>query len=63
MSSISQMGRDSLVPQVVKNSPANAGTIDSIPGSGRSLENKMATHCNSLLWKIPWTKETGGYRP
>jgi len=30
------MGRDSLVPQVVKNSPANAGTIDSIPGSGRS---------------------------
>ena len=25
------------MPQMVKNSPANAGAMDSIPGSGRSL--------------------------
>ena len=28
----------------VKNPPANAGDVSSIPGSGRSLEKKMATH-------------------
>ena len=30
----------------------------SIPGSGRSLEQEMATHSSTLAWKIPWTEET-----
>ena len=47
---------------VVKNPPANAGDIrdvGSIPGSGRSLEEGMATHSNILVWKIPWTEKPG----
>ena len=24
------------------------------------LEKEMATHCSTLAWKIPWTKEPGG---
>ena len=47
----------------VKNPPANAGdTRDagSIPGSGRPLEEGMATHSSILAWRIPWTEELGG---
>ena len=46
----------------VKNPPANAGDIRDmglIPGLGRSLEKKMATHSSILAWEIPWTEETG----
>ena len=32
----------------------------SIPGSGRSLEESMATHSSILAWRIPWTEEPGG---
>ena len=35
----------------------NAG---SIPGSGRPLEEGMATPSNILAWRIPWTVEPGG---
>ena len=57
--------RDSGFPSgsVVKNPPANAGDTEeagSIPGSGRSLEEKMATHSSVLAWRIPWTEESGG---
>ena len=48
---------------VVKNVPANAGDtgdVGSIPGSGRSLEEEMATHASILASKIPWTEEPGG---
>ena len=48
---------------VVKNLPADAkGKRDpsSIPGSGRSLEEDMATQSSILAWRIPWTKEPGG---
>ena len=48
---------------VVKNQPANAGdTRDegSIPDSGRSPGEEMATCSSILAWKIPWTEETGG---
>ena len=48
---------------MVKNPPANAGDVrdvGSIPGLGRSLEEGMATHSNSLAWRIPWTEESGG---
>ena len=47
---------------VVKNPPANlgdTGVADLIPGSGRSLEEEMATHSSILAWKIPWAEKPG----
>ena len=41
---------------VVKNPPANSG---SIPGLRRSPEKEMATHSSILAWRIPWIEETG----
>ena len=43
---------------VVKNLPANAGDVGSIPGSG--IEQEMATDFSILAWEIPWTEEPGG---
>ena len=48
---------------VVKNPPANTGdTRDKglIPGSGRSMEKKMATHSSILAWKTSWIEQPGG---
>ena len=45
---------------MVKNLTASAGDSGSIPGSGRSLEEEMATYSSILAWKIPWTEEPGG---
>ena len=42
-----------------KESACNAGDLDSISGSGRSLEKEMATHSSILVQKIPWTEEPG----
>ena len=45
---------------VVKNPPANARDIrdaGSIPGSGKSPEEGMATYSSVLAWEIPWTEE------
>ena len=47
---------------MVKSTPANVGDIresGSVPGSGRSLEEGMATHSRILAGKIPWTEEPG----
>ena len=43
-----------------KASAYNAGDPGSIPGSGRSPGEGMATHSSILAWKIPWTEEPGG---
>ena len=46
----------------VKNLPANAGDARDaglIPGSGRFLEEEIATHSSILSWKIPWAVEPG----
>ena len=43
---------------VVRNLPANAGNMDLIPRSERSLEKE--THSSILAWEIPWTMEPGG---
>ena len=43
---------------VVKNPPANAGDVGSIPG--RSPEKEMATHSSILAGEIPWTEEPDG---
>ena len=48
---------------VAKNPPANAGDkgdLGSIPGSGRSPGEGMATHSSILVSKLPWTEEPGG---
>ena len=45
---------------VVKNLPANAGDVGSIPGSGRSPGVGNGNHFSVLTWKIPWTEEPGG---
>ena len=43
---------------VVKNLPANAGEVGSIPRLGRfPQEKEMATHSSILAWEIPWTEE------
>ena len=38
----------------------NAGDPASIPGSGRSPGEGMATHSSILAGRIPWTEEPGG---
>ena len=43
----------------VENPPASAGDAGSIPGSGRSLEDGMATHSSMLAWRMSWTEEPG----
>ena len=42
-----------------KDAACNARDLDSIPGSGRSLEKGMATHSSNLDWRIAWIEETG----
>ena len=43
-----------------KASAYNAGDPGSIPGSGRSPGEGMATHSSILPWEIPRTEEPGG---
>ena len=43
---------------VVKNPLANAGDTG-VAGSGKSLEEEMATHSSILAWKIPWAEKPG----
>ena len=45
---------------VVKNPPANAGDMGLIPGSGRSLEEKMAAYSSILTCEIPGTEKPSG---
>ena len=35
----------------------SAGDPGSVPGSGRSCGEGMATHSSTLAWKIPWTED------
>ena len=42
-----------------KASAYNVGDPGSIPGSGRSLGEGMATHSSTLAWKILWTENSG----
>ena len=48
-----------LVAQMVKNLPANAGDVGSIPGSGRFPAEGNGNHSSILAWEIPWTEEPG----
>ena len=44
---------------VVKNPPASAGDVASIPGSGRSSRERTG-HSGILAWEIPWMEDPGG---
>ena len=46
-----------LVVQVVKRLPAVQETWVQSLGQEDPLEKAMATHSNTLVWKIPWTEE------
>ena len=48
---------------MVKNLPAKAIDVGSIPGSGRSPGEYMVTHSNILAWRIAWAEEPGGLYP
>ena len=48
---------------MVKNPPASArdiGDAGSVPKSGRSPEEEIATLSGILVWKIPWTEDDDG---
>ena len=49
----------SLVAQMVRSVPAVQETWVWSLGQEDPLEKEMATHCNILAWKIPWTEEPG----
>ena len=48
---------------VAKNPPSKAGDSGSVPESGRSLKEEMATRSSLLAWRIPRTEEPGGLQP
>ena len=50
------------VGSTVQNLAANAGDGEtgSIPRSGKSPEEEMATHSSILAWEILWSEEPGG---
>ena len=50
----------SLVAQMVQNLPAMQETQVQSLGWENPLEKEMATHSNTLAWKIPRTEEPGG---
>ena len=43
-----------------KESACSVEDLSLIPGLGKSLEKKMATHSSILAWKIPRAEEHGG---
>ena len=48
---------------MVKNLPANAGDLGSIPGLERSPGEENGNHSSILAWRIPWTEELVDYSP
>ena len=50
----------SLMAQMVKNLPEMHETWIQSLGWEDPLEEGMATHSNSLAWRISWTEEPGG---
>ena len=45
---------------VVKNPPANAGDLGSIPEPGRSPGEGNGWHSSILAWEIPWKEDPDG---
>ena len=53
----------SQLAQWVKNPPTMPEMWVRFLGWEDPLEEGMATHFSVLAWKIPWTREPGGYSP
>jgi len=51
------------VAQRVKNLSAVLETWVQPLGQEDPIEKGMATHSNTLAWRIPWTEEPGGLGP
>ena len=49
-----------LADSLVRNLPANAREMDSIPEWRSSPREGNASYSNIFAWKIPWTKKPGG---
>ena len=49
-----------MVSQMVKNLPAIQETWVRSLGREDPPEKEMATHSSILVWRTPWTQETGG---
>ena len=47
------------LPAMCKASACNVGDPGSILGQEDPLQEGMATHSSTLVWKIPWTEEPG----
>ena len=45
---------------MVKNLPANAGDLGSIPALGRSPGEGHGTHFSNVVWEILWAEDPGG---
>ena len=48
---------------VIRNLPANAGDLGSIPGLGRSPGERNGNHSSNLARKIPWREDPSSYSP
>ena len=57
---MSSTGITSKIAQMVRNLSAWQVHLGLITGWEDHLEKGMATHCNILTWRIPWTEEPGG---
>ena len=57
--SFTALREPSLAVRLVKNLPAMQETQVQSLGLEDPLENEMATHSSTLVWKIPWTEEPG----
>ena len=53
----------SLVGSAVKNLPAMQETWVPSLGQEDPLEEGMATHSSTLVWRIPWTEDPGRLQP
>ena len=61
--SFTALREPSLAVRLVKNLPAMQETQVQSLGLEDPLENEMATHSSTLVWKIPWTEEPGRLQP
>ena len=58
--SLKNINKPSLVAQRVKCLPATRETWVRSLGQEDHLKKEMATHSNTLAWRIPWMEEPGG---
>ena len=48
------------IGSMVRNPPANAGDVSSVPESGRFPGEGSGNPTSILAWETPWTEELGG---